>query len=113
LTISGGPKNDLQVTVEIPRKTGLFVRMPAGDLDLRNVLGDKDAELHAGELVIRIGDARQYGHRDASVTAGDLDASAFGVSKGGLWRSFKQQGPGPYRLHAHVGAGELSIRGSN
>jgi len=49
LTVSGGPKNDLEVTIEMPRKTGLYVRMSAGNLELRHVTGDKDAELHAGE----------------------------------------------------------------
>src|SRR5271165_2772912 len=56
LTVSGGPKNDLEVTIEIPKKTGLFVRMSAGNLELQHVTGDKDAELHAGELVIEVGD---------------------------------------------------------
>src|ERR1700690_1830619 len=44
LTISDGPKNDLEVTIEVPRKTGLFVRMPAGNLELHHVTGDKDAD---------------------------------------------------------------------
>ena len=57
LTVSGGPKNDLEVIIEVPKKTGLFVRMTAGNLELQHVVGDKDAELHAGELIIDVGDA--------------------------------------------------------
>jgi len=44
---------------------------------------------------------------------GSIEASAFDVSKGGLFRSFEQQGPGKYRLHAHVMTGEIDLRGSN
>jgi hypothetical protein len=44
---------------------------------------------------------------------GSIESSAFGVSKGGLFRSFKQQGPGKYRLHVHVIAGDIDLRGSD
>jgi len=110
LTVSGGPRNELQVTIEIPKKTGVFVRMPAGSLELRHIIGDKDAELHAGELTIEVGDAGDYSRVDASVYSGDLEAPPFGESHGGLFRSFHKEGNGMYRLHAHVGAGDLTLR---
>lgn len=110
LTVSGGPRNDLEVTVEIPRKTGLFVRMTAGDLDFRNVVGDKDAELYAGDMTIEVGDASDYSRVEASVYTGDLQASPFGESHSGLFRSFHKEGNGRYYLHAHVGAGDLTLR---
>jgi hypothetical protein len=110
LTVSGGPKNDLEVTIEVPRKTGLFVRMPAGNLELRHVTGDKDAELHAGELIIEVGEVSDYSRVDASVYSGGLEASPFGESHGGLFRSFHKEGNGRYHLHAHVGAGDLTLK---
>jgi hypothetical protein len=110
LTVSGGPKNDLEVTIEVPRKTGLYVRMSAGNLALQHVTGDKDAELHAGELVIDVGDASDYSRVDASVYSGGLEASPFGESHGGLFRSFHKEGNGRYHLHAHVGAGDLTLQ---
>jgi hypothetical protein len=110
LTVSGGPKNDLEVTIEVPRKTGLYVRMPAGNLELQHVTGDKDAELHAGELVIDVGDASDYSRVDASVYSGGLEANPFGESHGGLFRSFHKEGNGRYHLHAHVGAGDLTLQ---
>jgi hypothetical protein len=45
--------------------------------------------------------------------AGGLDASAFDVAKGGLFRSFEHHGPGKYRLHAHVATGGIDLRGSD
>jgi hypothetical protein len=110
LTVSGGPKNDLEVTIEVPKKTGLYVRMPAGNLELHHVTGDKDAELHAGELIIDVGDASDYSRVDASVYSGGLEASPFGESHGGLFRSFHKEGNGKYHLHAHVGAGDLTLQ---
>ena len=110
LTVSGGPKNDLEVIIEVPKKTGLFVRMTAGNLELKHVVGDKDAELHAGELIIEVGDASDYSRVDASVYSGGLEASPFGESHGGLFRSFHKEGSGKYHLHAHVGAGDLTLQ---
>ena len=110
LTVSGGPKNDLEVIIEVPKKTGLFVRMTAGNLELQHVVGDKDAELHAGELIIDVGDASDYSRVDASVYSGGLEASPFGESHGGLFRSFHKEGNGKYHLHAHVGAGDLTLQ---
>ncbi len=110
LTVSDGPKNDLEVTIEIPKKTGLYVRMSAGNLELHHVTGDKDAELHAGEMIIDVGEASDYSRVDASVYSGGLEASPFGESHGGLFRSFHKEGNGKYHLHAHVGAGDLTLQ---
>jgi hypothetical protein len=110
LRIYGGPKNNLEVTVEVPASSMLFVRMPAGDLSIEGVSGDKDVELHAGELTISVGDAATYGHVDASVVTGGLEAPPFHESHGGLFRSFEKHGTGKYTLHAHVGAGDLTLR---
>ncbi len=109
LRISGGPKNDLQVTVNVPKNAGLFVRMPAGELRVEGISGDKDVELHAGDLTISGNSPADYSRVDASVTSGDLEAPPFGESHGGLFRSFHKTGAGKYQLHAHVGAGDLTL----
>jgi hypothetical protein len=110
LRVFGGPKNDLEVTIEVPSSAILFVRMPAGDLSIEGVSGDKDVELHFGDLTIAVGNAADYSHVDASVMSGDLEAAPFGESHGGLFRSFEKNGTGKYKLHAHVGAGDLTLR---
>jgi len=110
LEVYGGPRNDLQVIIEIPKASGLFVRMPFGELTLEGVSGDKDVELHAGDLTISVGDAADYAHVDASVLSGDLEAQPFGESHGGLFRSFEKSGGGKFKLHAHLGAGDLTLR---
>jgi len=110
LRVSGGPKDNLQIIVEVPKNTGLFVRMPAGELEISDVTGDKDVQLHAGDLILHVGDPADYSHVDASVTSGGLEAPPFHEDHGGLFRSFQKSGNGRYRLHAHVGAGDLTLR---
>jgi len=104
-----GPHNNFHATIELPPHTDLYVRLEAGELQLRGVEGNKDIESHAGDLDISVGRAEDYGDVDASVGAGDLNAPAFHVNKGGLFRSFKQHGTGKYRLHVHLGAGDLNL----
>jgi hypothetical protein len=110
LRVTECPHNNFQLIVEVPKSSGLHVRMFAGQLDVRGMTGDKDVELSFGQLTIEVGEPDDYSHVDASVSSGELDAAAFNVNKGGLFRSFDHTGPGKYRLHAHVGAGQLDLR---
>jgi hypothetical protein len=107
--VTGTPHNNFRATIEVPRHSNLWARLTAGQITVENVEGDKDMELLAGQLEIEIPRPDDYGHRDASVSAGSLDASAFNISKGGLFRSFHDQGPGKYRLHAHAMTGEIDL----
>src|SRR5262249_43913092 len=110
LKLSGGPRNDFQIRIEVPRATDLYVRMPFGALEIERVQGSKNVELHAGEVTVDMGDPKEYAHIEASVTTGGLESGPLGISKGGLFRSFKRDGPGKYQLYAHVGSGELDLR---
>lgn len=110
LRLTGCPHNNFQARIEIPKSSALYVRMLAGQLDVRDVTGDKDVELSFGQLDLDVGKTEQYAHVDASVNSGQIEASVFDVSKGGLFRSFEQRGPGKYWLHAHVGAGQVDLR---
>jgi len=110
MRISGGPRNDLTITIRIPTNTDLYARIPFGEVHVENIAGDQDVELHAGDLTVAVRDSAAYSHVDASVITGEVDAVAFGESHGGLFRSFRKEGTGRYRLHAHVGAGQLTLR---
>jgi hypothetical protein len=110
LRVSGGPHNDFHIEILVPRNSNLYLRIPAGAVEVDDLTGDKDIELHAGDLTVGMGKPGDYAHVDASVTTGGLDADPFDVSEGGLFRSFKKEGYGKYRLHAHVGAGQLTLR---
>jgi DUF4097 and DUF4098 domain-containing protein YvlB len=105
---TSGPHN-VSFVIQVPSRSGLYVRLMAGDLKIKDISGDKDIESHAGDVEIDVVDPESYRNVDASVNFGDLDASAFHVSKGGIARSFKSTGHGEYLLHAHVGAGDLRL----
>jgi hypothetical protein len=108
--VSDTPNGNFHATIEVPRRSNLWVRLSAGELVVEDVEGDKNLEVRAGRIQADIPHPEQYGHRDASVLTGSIAASAFEVSKGGLFRSFEQRGPGKYRLHAHVMTGEIALR---
>lgn len=105
-----GPSNHFRVRIRVPARSDLYVRLTAGDMDVEGVNGNKDIESHAGDLTIDMGSAENYKQVDASVWAGDLEIRPLRVSKGGLFRSYRWDGNGPYRLHAHLKAGDLRIR---
>lgn len=107
--LSGGPRNDFKIAIHLPKNCDLYLRVPAGDVTVEGISGNKDIELHAGDLSIHVGRPEDYSQVDASVNAGDVSASPFGESRSGLFRSFKKSGSGKYKLHAHVGAGDLTL----
>jgi hypothetical protein len=100
---------DFAATIQIPRSLNLNVRLSAGRLVIDRIIGDTDIQSHAGELEINVGRPEEYKTVNASVLAGDIDASAFQGSKSGLFRSFNSKGPGKYHLHVHLGAGQIRL----
>jgi hypothetical protein len=110
LRVHGGPHYQFQIEIFVPRTSDLYLRMPAGEAEVKGIVGNKDVAIHAGDLTLTVGAPEEYALADASVMAGDLDAGPFGVSKDGLFRSFHKQGVGKYKLRAHVGAGDLTLK---
>lgn len=107
-----GPHKDFQVVIEIPAHTNLWVRQSAGDLEVKGIEGNKDIENHVGDVRLDVSDPAAYGLVDASVHIGGLSAAPFGNPKGWLGGKLRAQGTGPYRLHAHVGVGDLNLYAS-
>jgi hypothetical protein len=116
LTITGAylKHGNLKIRVDVPRKTNLGIQMPAGEVKVDEVVGDKDIELQAGQ--ISISSARNWNYRNinASVGIGDVNAQVYGADKGGFFRVFrKENADGEYRLHAHVTTGQIELLGKN
>jgi hypothetical protein len=110
LRVSSTPHNDFQMEIEVPRTTDLVLRMSAGELTIQGVEGNKDLRLHAGELIVQVGDPSTYGPVSASVWAGELNPGPFGEPKEGVFRSFHHEGSGRYSLLAKVKAGEVTFK---
>jgi hypothetical protein len=110
LTIEGGPRNNVRIRVEVPRKTSLRIRTEAGQVNVSQVVGDKDISLYAGEINLAQVKDTDYRSINASVQIGDVNAPAFGVEKGGFFRRFERTTPGGlYRLRAHVTTGSIQL----
>jgi Putative adhesin len=110
LRVENTPHNNFHATIEVPALTDLRIRLTAGDLRVSGIKGDKDIEANAGDIIVSVGSSSDWGDVDASVTAGDLHAPAFQAAKGGLFRSLSWKGPGKYRLHVHLMAGDINLR---
>ena len=114
LTITGTHRRhgNLRIRIEVPRKVGLGIEMPAGEVKVEGIAGDKDINLYAGQITISSTQEWNYRSVDASVDIGAVNAPVYGANKGGFFRSVTRKTPdGEYRLHAHVITGEIDLRG--
>src|ERR1700733_5319766 len=93
LTITGAylKHGNLKIRVEVPRKTNLGVQMPAGEVKVDEIVGDKDIELHAGQITISSARKWDYRNIDASVGIGGVNAQVYGADKGGFFRVFQKE----------------------
>lgn len=103
-----GPKN-YSAVIQVPKNSNLKVRLNGGRLRVNGVEGDKDIESNAGVVSIDVGKPENYARVEASVDVGHIEAPPFQVVQEGIARSFAREGPGTYRLHAHVGTGEIRL----
>jgi hypothetical protein len=107
---TSGFKSGVHFTIDLPARSDVEIDLTAGDLDVRGIEGNKRVESWAGDVSIDIGQPGQYRTVEASVRAGDLTATPFKVSTGGLMRSFNWTGTGPYSLKVKLFAGDLTLR---
>ena len=108
IVVTAGKTNHMDFVIELPARSDLHLRIRAGDIRLQGIDGHKDIRMTAGDL--RIGVRREtLGSAHASVTFGDLDARALGISKSGIKRSLDWFGGGDYELDARLGAGDLTL----
>jgi hypothetical protein len=116
LTVKGDhlKHGDLKIRIAVPRKVNLEVQMPAGEVKVNDIVGDKDIELHAGQVTIVSAHAWDYKSIDVSVTIGQVNAEVYGTQTGGFFRSFRKDDPnGEYRLKAHVATGQIDLSGAD
>ena len=106
--VTDGPSKHMQFTIEVPARSDLHLRMRAGEMQVLGIEGHKDIRMTAGDLEIGVR-RESLAAAHASVTFGDLDAPALGISKSGIKRSLDWIGGGTYALDARLGAGEITL----
>jgi len=105
-----GPGNNIRYRIEVPQRSNVSLDMNAGDLSVRGILGNLEAELLAGEIDLRVADPAKYRTVSAAVTVGEINAPPWHIDLEGLGRSFKVTGDGEYELRARLLAGQITIR---
>lgn len=116
LTITGAhlKHNNLQIRLEVPRRLNLGIQMPAGQVKVDQIVGDKHIELYAGQITISSPHEWDYKKVDVSVSIGQVNAQAYGANKGGFFRDFRKENTeGEYRLYAHVTTGQIDLLGKS
>jgi hypothetical protein len=96
--------------IDVPSRSDLDVDLNAGDLEVRNVEGNKNLSMWAGDVTIDVGSADLYRRVEATVRFGDISAPPFNQSTGGVFRSMEWSGSGKYVVRAKLFAGDLRLR---
>lgn len=107
--VTDGPHDGFRVEIQVPPKSNVKVSLSAGEIEMRGIEGNKDVSAWAGEVRIGVGRAADYRRVYTSVTAGEIRARPFDVSKEGLFRSFNWEGNGRYDLRVRLTAGEVTL----
>jgi hypothetical protein len=106
---SKGPSNHFHVTIHVPARSDLDVRLTAGDLEISGIEGHKAIRSRAGDIKVDMGRVEDLAHVAASLWAGDLHAEPLGISKGGVFRSLEWDGKGRYDVRVRLLAGDIRL----
>ena len=110
LQFKGGPKNNVSIHIEVPRRTDLRLRATAGDLKIDHVIGNKDIRLRFGDISVSPVTIEEYGSVQGSVRIGDINVPGGGAKKEDFFRSFATSAaPGKFHLDAHVTIGDITF----
>jgi hypothetical protein len=102
--------HSFDVSLYVPQRSDLRVSLGVGDLTIRGISGNADAEVGIGDLNVTVHNPKDYHSVAMSVRIGDVDASAFDLHPSGfLGKSVKGEfSAGSYRLKLHTGIGDVS-----
>lgn len=97
----------VDVELEIPAQTSVYIRAQGGDLSVTGIEDDEDVQTIGGDITLDLPFAVKFYRVDASTHFGDIQNSPFGNPKGWLGGKLHYRGEGKYRLHAHTFAGDV------
>ena len=105
----------IDADIEVPDRINLDVRLKVGDLEVDDIVGDKDLSVGVGDIRVR-GDAPDYRSVHAKTGIGDVDwTPPKGTQTDGLrqsgWLGHKvsYNSSGKYELRAEVSVGDIEL----
>jgi hypothetical protein len=106
-------EHNFDVTIYVPERSDLRLSLGVGDLTIRGITGNTDAEVGIGDLKVTVHNPHDYRSVAMSVHIGDVNASVFDLHPSGfLGKSVKGEfANGSYRLKLHTGIGDVSCVG--
>ena len=102
--------HSFDVTLYVPERSDLRLSLGVGNLTIRGITGNTDADVGIGDLTVAIHNPHDYRSVAMSVHIGDVHAGAFDLQPSGfLGKSVKHEfDRGSYRLKLHTGIGDVS-----
>jgi hypothetical protein len=100
---------DVAVQVEVPAQTDLRVNLNAGNVTVRGVEGNKDLQVHVGDIEVEPVTHASYRRLDASTHIGDITAAEYVRVRGWIGNSVKSDGTGTYRVHVRTRIGDITF----
>jgi hypothetical protein len=106
-----GSNTQVDAELEVPQNTNLDVHDKVGDVEVKDIEGDKDLELAVGDIRV-VGGRSAYHLVHASTSIGDVSGGdSYGETEGWLGKTLKYHGDGKYELRAHVSVGDITLEG--
>jgi hypothetical protein len=100
---------DVAVEVEVPAQTDLRVNLTVGDVTVRGVEGNKDLEVHVGDIEVEPITQTGYRRLEASTHVGGITTAEYVRVRGWIGNSVKSDGTGTYRVHVHTRIGDITF----
>lgn len=107
LKFTSPANGSVDVELEVPTQTSVYIRAKGGDLSVTGIEGDEDVQTIGGDITLDLPSGVKFYRVDASTHFGDIENSPFGNPKGWLGGRLHYRGDGKYRLHAHTFAGDV------
>lgn len=100
---------DVAVEVEVPAQTDLRVNLTVGDVTVRGVEGNKDLEVHVGDIEVEPITQAGYRRLEASTHVGGITTAEYVRVRGWIGNSVKSNGTGTYRVHVRTRIGDIAF----
>lgn len=106
---NGNHNSSIDLELDVPPLETLRVNTGVGDIDVRQIVGDKELHTGVGNIRVWLGANGAFRTVEASTGVGDIHAAGLGQATGFVGKSLSYNGNGAYRLTASTGVGDIKL----